>query len=33
MKIEPVNVCECDDFLSCQKWQKTKFFTFQAQRA
>ena len=25
------NVCVCDEFLSCQKWQKIKFWTFQAQ--
>ena len=42
MKIEPcskrhvdmyLNVCVCDEFLKCQKWQKIKFWTFQAQPA
>ena len=28
-----LNVCVCDEFLSCQKWQKMKFWTFQAQPA
>ena len=26
-----LNVCVCDEFLSSQKWQKIKFWTFQAQ--
>ena len=26
-----LNVCVCDKFLSSQKWQKMKFWTFQAQ--
>ena len=33
MKIERMNVCVCDEFFSCQKWQKVKFGTFQAQHA
>ena len=28
-----LNVCVCDEFLGCQKWQKIKFWTFQAQPA
>ena len=26
-----LNVCMCDKFLSSQKWQKIKFWTFQAE--
>ena len=26
-----LNVCVCDEFLSCQKWQKMKRLIFQAQ--
>ena len=33
MKIEPdrdvyLNVCACDEFLSCQKWEKLNFGLF-----
>ena len=28
-----LNVCVCDEFLRWQKWQKMKFWTFQAQPA
>ena len=28
-----LNVFVCDEFLSCQKWQKIKFLTFQANPA
>ena len=28
-----LNVCVCNEFLSCQKWQEIKFWTFEAQPA